>query len=67
MPGDDGAFERGYGTRLATRCADVLLSSMPGYRHRGADRGVGTILPRRGVREPVVDILLNLRVVFRLS
>src|SRR5688572_7025337 len=52
-------FERGYGHTLGNALRRVLLSSMPGY--------APTEVQIAGVREDVVDILLNLKgVVFRL-
>jgi len=62
-------FERGYGHTLGNALRRVLLSSMPGYaatevQMAGVVHEYST-LP--GVREDVVDILLNLKgVVFRL-
>ena len=62
-------FERGYGHTLGNALRRVLLSSMPGYaptevQIAGVVHEYSTL---DGVREDVVDILLNLKgVVFRL-
>jgi DNA-directed RNA polymerase subunit alpha len=62
-------FERGYGHTLGNSLRRVLLSSMPGYaptevQIAGVVHEYSTL---DGVREDVVDILLNLKgVVFRL-
>jgi len=62
-------FERGYGNTLGNALRRVLLSSMPGYaptevQIAGVVHEYSTL---DGVREDVVDILLNLKgVVFRL-
>src|SRR5437773_11589312 len=62
-------FERGYGHTLGNALRRVLLSSMPGYaptevQIAGVVHEYSTL---DGVREDVVDILLNLQgVVFRL-
>ncbi len=62
-------FERGYGHTLGNALRRVLLSSMPGYaptevQIAGVVHEYSTI---DGVREDIVDILLNLKgVVFRL-
>ena len=62
-------FERGYGHTLGNALRRVLLSSMPGYaptevQISGVVHEYSTL---DGVREDVVDILLNLKgVVFRL-
>src|SRR5256884_2645590 len=62
-------FERGYGHTLGNALRGVLLSSMPGYaptevQIAGVVHESSTL---DGVREGVVDILLNLKgVVFRL-
>src|SRR5438105_570007 len=62
-------FERGYGHTLGNALRRVLLSSMPGYaptevQISGVVHEYSTI---DGVREDVVDILLNLKgVVFKL-
>src|SRR5512140_1991400 len=53
-------FERGYGHTLGNALRRVLLSSMPGYAPT-------EVQIAGGVREDIVDILLNLKgVVFRL-
>ncbi len=62
-------FERGYGHTLGNALRRVLLSSMPGYaptevQIAGVVHEYSTL---DGVREDIVDILLNLKgVVFRL-
>ncbi|TAK42513.1 MAG: DNA-directed RNA polymerase subunit alpha [Betaproteobacteria bacterium] len=62
-------FERGYGHTLGNALRRVLLSSMPGYaptevQIAGVVHEYSTL---DGVREDVVDLLLNLKgVVFRL-
>jgi DNA-directed RNA polymerase alpha subunit len=62
-------FERGYGHTLGNALRRVLLSSMPGYaptevQIAGVVHEYSTL---DGIREDVVDILLNLKgVVFRL-
>src|SRR5918911_2305256 len=62
-------FERGYGHTLGNALRRVLLSSMPGFaptevQITGVVHEYSTL---DGVREDVVDILLNLKgVVFRL-
>jgi len=62
-------FERGYGHTLGNALRRVLLSSMPGYaptevQIAGVVHEYSTL---DGVREDVVDILLNLKgIVFRL-
>src|SRR5215204_5950974 len=62
-------FERGYGHTLGNALRRVLLSSMPGYaptevQITGVVHEYSTL---DGVREDVVDILLNLKgVVFKL-
>jgi len=62
-------FERGYGHTLGNALRRVLLSSMPGYaptevQIAGVVHEYSTL---DGVREDVVDILLNLKgVVLRL-
>src|SRR6476620_12743532 len=62
-------FERGYGHTLGNALLRILLSSMPGYaatevKIAGVVHEYSTL---DGVREDVVDILLNLKgVVFRL-
>jgi len=62
-------FERGYGHTLGNALRRVLLSSMPGFaatevQIAGVVHEYSTI---DGVREDVVDILLNLKgIVFRL-
>jgi DNA-directed RNA polymerase subunit alpha len=62
-------FERGYGHTLGNALRRVLLSSMPGYaptevQIAGVVHEYSTL---DGVREDIVDILLNLKgIVFRL-
>src|SRR5829696_4962390 len=62
-------FERGYGHTLGNALRRILLSSMPGYaptevKISGVVHEYSTL---DGVREDVVDILLNLKgVVFKL-
>ena len=62
-------FERGYGHTLGNALRRVLLSSMPG--HAATEVQIAGVVHEYstidGVREDVVDILLNLKgVVFRL-
>jgi DNA-directed RNA polymerase alpha subunit len=62
-------FERGYGHTLGNALRRVLLSSMPG--HAPTEVQIAGVVHEYstldGVREDVVDILLNLKgVVFRL-
>ena len=62
-------FERGYGHTLGNALRRVLLSSMPGYAPTEVQI-VGVVHEYStldGVREDIVDILLNLKgVVFKL-
>src|SRR3970040_862001 len=62
-------FERGYGHTLGNALRRVLLSSMPGYAPTEVQIAgvVHEYSTMDGVREDVVDILLNLKgIVFRL-
>jgi DNA-directed RNA polymerase subunit alpha len=62
-------FERGYGHTLGNALRRVLLSSMPGYAPTEVQIAgvVHEYSMMDGVREDVVDILLNLKgIVFRL-
>ena len=62
-------FERGYGHTLGNALRRVLLSSMPGYAPTEVQIAgvVHEYSMLDGVREDIVDILLNLKgVVFRL-
>src|SRR5918995_1662912 len=62
-------FERGYGHTLGNALRRILLSSLPG--HAATEVSIDGVLHEYstidGVREDVVDILLNLKgVVFKL-
>ena len=62
-------FERGYGHTLGNALRRILLSSMPGYAATevSIDRVLHEYSTIDGVREDVVDILLNLKgIVFKL-